>query len=110
MSSANCCEFVFTGSAGRLRLDRVFVGTLVSSGSSLPAPGISDELELDEELDELALPELPASCKPPGGVGVTSPAPEDEEVGEAEDDPGCSPGYGNRCAGLFVAAGAPGVC
>jgi hypothetical protein len=84
MSSANCCEFVFTGCAGFLRLDRVFVGTLVSSGTSLPAPGISDELdEYPPELDELLeLPELPASCIPPGGAGFTSP-----ELEELDDDP-----------------------
>jgi hypothetical protein len=85
MSSANCCEFVFTGSAATLlRLDRVFVGTLVSSGSSLPAYGFSDELdEYPLEFDELLeLPALPASCNPPGGAGFTSPEPE-----VLDDDP-----------------------
>jgi hypothetical protein len=116
MSSANCCEFVFTGSAGLLRLDRVFVGTLVSSGSLLPASGLSDELdEYPPELDELLeLPALPASCNPPGGAGF--PSPELDEAGEPEppedeEEPaGCSPGYGNCCAGLFGASCAPGVC
>jgi hypothetical protein len=90
----NCCVFVFTGSAGLLRLALVFVGTLVSSGSSLPASGISDELdEYPLELDELLeLPVLPASCNPPGGAGFTSP-----ELGVLDDDDPVSPGYGNCC-------------
>jgi len=85
-----------------LRLDRVFVGTLVSSVSGdvgtlsaleLEYPGCELELEL---LD----PELPESCNPPGGGGFTSPELDEED--EDDDDPsGCSPGYGNCCAGFF---------
>jgi hypothetical protein len=62
------------------------------------------ELEYPEselELLELLDPELPASFNPPGGAGFASP--------ELEEDAGCSPGYGNCCAGLFGACGASGA-
>jgi len=45
MSSSNRCADVFTGSAGLLRLDRVFVGTLVSSASG--GVGTSSAFELE---------------------------------------------------------------
>src|SRR5581483_4236731 len=104
MSSANCCEFVFTGSAVLLRLARVFVGTPSSSSFGEPTGWSAPELEYPDELDdelELLAPELPASCNPPGGAGFTSPAPPDDD----DDDDPCasSPGYGNCCAGLFGA-------
>ena len=75
-----------------------------------PAPGIppASELEYPDELELLELPELPASCNPPGGAGFTSDFDELEE----EDVPD-SPGYGNCCAGLagvLCVPGAFGVC
>jgi hypothetical protein len=103
----NRCEFVFTGSAGILRrLDRVFVGTLVSSASGDDGAPSALELEYPEselELELLLDPELPASLSPPGAAGFTSPELDDED---GDDDPGCSPGYGNCCAGFFGACGA----
>jgi hypothetical protein len=79
-----------------VRLARVLVGTLVSSGSS---GGLSAlELEYPESEPELELldPELPASCIPPGGAGFTSPELEEE------DPSGCSPGNGNCFAAFGV--------
>src|ERR1700745_2984495 len=114
MSSANRCVGVLTGSPGTFRrLDRVLVGTLVSSAAGAGAASSALELEYPgSELElELLAPELPASCNPPGGAGFTSPEPDEDE----DDDPaGCSPGYGNCCAGLFGAweasgAAAPGA-
>jgi hypothetical protein len=100
MSSLNRCVGGFTGSAGRLRLDLVFVGTPSSSSSDDEASPVF-ELEYPEsELEPLDDPELPASCNPPGGVGFASPEPEED------DDPCESPGYGNCCAGLAGAFGA----
>jgi hypothetical protein len=87
------------------RLDRVLVGTLVSSASGEGGALSAFELEYPgSELElELLPPELPASCNPPGAAGFASPG-----LGALDDDDpvGCSPGYGNCCDGLFGASGA----
>jgi hypothetical protein len=64
-------------------------------------------LELEYPGSELELldPELPESCNPPGGAGFTSPEPDEDE----DDAAGCSPGYGNCCAGFFGACEASGA-
>ena len=84
-----------------MRLDRVFVGTLVSSVSG--DVGTLSALELEYPGSELELldPELPESCSPPGGAGFTSPELDEED--EDDDPSGCSPGYGNCWAGFFGA-------
>jgi hypothetical protein len=86
-----------------LRLGLVFVGCTVSSASGKLPGGTSSLFELEYPESELELldPVLPASWIPPGGAGFTSPELEDDE--EEEDPAGCSPGYGNCCAGLFGA-------
>ena len=98
---------VVTGSPGTFfRLGLVLVGTLVSSVSGDAGASSALELEYPESDPELELldPELPASFNPPGGAGFTSP-----ELEEEDDPAGCSPGYGNCCAGLFGACGASGA-